>query len=466
MLPPPRSLIFGPFPVGGRCVLVKIHLLDHLKNVLMPQLADPQKPTFCPICFQLYVGLLLLPDFKDALSHLLVDRHDFFDACIAFLVVQRAMFDLPALRKQLDKNKAHCATSDWHYFTRQLSDDSLATVLCAVFTFLTTGICNIKNKGWFRSKARKGTWPTAPEQLLPRGPLLSTAAYVFWCRALISPYAVPVLGGLLEVVRTDVLPHLLVSPQKDHLMEALIVMLSGDENVGSPALWERRVEGLLPQQTAASLIYVILNGHGARADEMAVLYSGHEHALYPALITLLDSDVVDDEQHLLAVATIATLVHGCLGHPKSTLHKRMLWYLSKLNLPEDVTVDVQIVFTILYHQARAKGCASFGCSGAGRQACGRCKFVQYCGRDCQREDWKNGREALEISVSHKMLCPVLCRLFDAGAQVEGKTIRQFIDTYRGAGVSDADTKVIISWGIAARLVPETMLREAFGIVSS
>lgn len=40
----------------------------------------------------------------------------------------------------------------------------------------------------------------------------------------------------------------------------------------------------------------------------------------------------------------------------------------------------------------ARGCAACGATGSALQ-CGRCKAVHYCGRECQKRDWKNHKES-------------------------------------------------------------------------
>jgi hypothetical protein len=45
-------------------------------------------------------------------------------------------------------------------------------------------------------------------------------------------------------------------------------------------------------------------------------------------------------------------------------------------------------------------CAHPGCQSAGKCHCNGCDREQYCGKDCQKQDWK----------IHKSICPILKKL--------------------------------------------------------
>ncbi|EJD35140.1 hypothetical protein AURDEDRAFT_188827 [Auricularia subglabra TFB-10046 SS5] len=454
-------------------LLIEVDPLRHLMEVLMPQLTDPQYPRCCPRCFVFFIHMICRPDSAETLSHLLVHNHDLFDASVAFLVFPRTVSDLPVLMAQLDRNHDLCSTKDWHYIVKPNPAGLLHQFLVGIHLLIGQGFeGGVKKKGWFKSRARKGTWPISPQQLLPRGDLASTAAYVFWCRALVSPIAMPLLIGLLEAAREHTLPHLLVSPQRELLMETIIVMLHGDPGTTPPAcgiaahpsLWLERINGALPPQTAALLIRVIGDGHGVKPNDTIQLMHGYDRALYPALISVLDSALELEEATLICLCSFAAVLHDRLRLPKSHLHWRILWWKAKKDMPDDINVGVQLLILTLQNQSASKRCAGPACSALGKQACGQCKFIQYCGRNCQRADWKTGRaQVAETTVCHKIVCPLLCRLFDAGAHVDKcKTPRQFLDSYRRANISEFEAILLLAWGISARLLPTTLVQENFG----
>jgi len=45
-------------------------------------------------------------------------------------------------------------------------------------------------------------------------------------------------------------------------------------------------------------------------------------------------------------------------------------------------------------KAAAKQCSHCGKSNVGLQVCARCKMVQYCSKDCQVKDWKDGHKTM------------------------------------------------------------------------
>ncbi|EJD37184.1 hypothetical protein AURDEDRAFT_116925 [Auricularia subglabra TFB-10046 SS5] len=80
------------------------------------------------------------------------------------------------------------------------------------------------------------------------------------------------------------------------------------------------------------------------------------------------------------------------------------------------------------------------------QACGRCKVVHYCGRECQRQDWTQG-------IPHKSICPILSRLV---AQLGPHSVADFDNfntAFAACGVSSDDEVLLIRWALALGHVP-------------
>ncbi|EJD38704.1 hypothetical protein AURDEDRAFT_116362 [Auricularia subglabra TFB-10046 SS5] len=463
----------------GRERRFELDLQLHAAKVLTPQLADPSNPRCCPLCISQYGHMLTLASLEPALAVLLEHEHGFFGACANAVAAPRTTDDLQHLRRLLESNVLSCSTQYWHPCLPPRSGDVLCLFVSGVYKCLEApfhrGRRPLKPGSTF-SKPRKGVWPLSLGDLLPYGLEESIAAHVFWWNTCLTPSIYPFLIMILDIARPSVLPHLIAGRQRTMLMDTVLKLLNspstasstGQSDVSSFSTWTPRQRSTAPT-IAAELINTLMTGHDSRTGEFARFSAGYELALFEAISGIFnDNDAREALNHLnrMLLMTTALGIHARLELPETTLPAELVAFRAYLHPPgvleQQSATGARMTQMLVINRRNLRTCAGPGCTtvaattnraeAAKLQACSRCKFFRYCGRDCQQADWKGGSG----HVAHKKLCPVLCRLSDGGALDGDRSFEDYSDVYDRVGVTKDELDILVQWARTSKLIPEAM----------
>ncbi|EJD44972.1 hypothetical protein AURDEDRAFT_165843 [Auricularia subglabra TFB-10046 SS5] len=475
--------------VSRRGPLMEVNVVQYAEIVWPSQLADPHSPQCCPLCFAFFVRILVMPETKPILERLLDENHAFFDACARMLTAPRGAEDLPRLQRLLKENTSRCSKDSWHRYVGRRPNYELNWLVYSLFNCLMNTVVlgprEVKRSSTFSAKSRKGSWPTALQQLLPYGAQESVVAYVLWCHTLIDPQPFVFLYKLLEIARPTVLPHLLDNAQRQLLVEDLLRMLRCTSPRATPAPkdkfqimagdWLRD-----PRQALVAVVFLTMvdGGPGAELDDIILFYAGFERAVLDGLLEVADAGIIDDGDTLHTLTSMASTLHAFLGLPDSELHPAVAAYRAKVSpLDSEPTREQQytpgqFVGLVLGQYVTRRACAGPGCAQTAistgpddpgkLRACSRCHFIRYCSRGCQQADWRGAADGERVS--HKALCPILCKLWDAGASVEKQTTKEFSRTFDRAGIEPSEFQTLHLWAWTSGVVSEGMRPIIFGNV--
>ncbi|EJD44959.1 hypothetical protein AURDEDRAFT_114198 [Auricularia subglabra TFB-10046 SS5] len=454
-------------------------LVDYATNVLPPQLQDLDNPRCCARCFSVCVRMLFVPDHQAHIDNLLVDNHDFFQACARMLSAPRRGDDLPGLQQVLRKNTSRCSNRAWHQHPGDGMKELVSLISC-LYTCLTGvvgfGPRPVKGTSTFISKSRKGRWPLSLAQVLAHGTDQSVAAHVFWCHTFICPFSFMFLHKLLHIGRPTIIPHLLQDPPRVMLLESTLGIMRaacprphGSEPVfldkyGLTGVdWARK-----PDRHIVEIAFSVLDaagaGTGARFDDVFCLYAGHERAVLETLLALADTGIVREARAREALVATAVTLSASQRVEEAEAHPVIAAYRARRPL---ATTAGQFAYIVLAQHANLGACDGPGClqratptgpDGPGKlRACARCQFVRYCTPVCQKADWKDRADGQRTS--HKELCPILCKIRAAGCSILENRGYDFPAKFDRIKMDPADYQVLYRWAWTNGLVPEGIRAE-------
>lgn len=380
-----------------------------------------------------------------------VYRHDLWVQSMR-LLIELTTTDIPRLRRRLVANHHKCS-SNLHdvELAREMTDpiDMLLHALTAIVTSgLTRGLRPLQPRGesykYFHK--RNGHWPVSIEQLFPLGAQRGVDALVFWCCVAIEPAQFSLLTTVLTVARSVIIGHLLESPTRDRLAWAIARTLSVSALVwpttatpftAPPGLaLTDRLRGD-PHAITAILTFLTLlrDDVNARSDETPRFVRGYEAPLLAALSSVVSRFGAD---------------------PRAAIAHEYIALLRSDSAPKITPDAVATIHEFLLRRGASRLCANTACAqaelteGGGVrpfQQCGGCRFVRYCGRECQRRDWNVGT----AGTRHKDICPLLCKLLGAAdPYMEGVEFRLAFDAL---GLADADVAALHRWALSGGLLP-------------
>ncbi|EJD41472.1 hypothetical protein AURDEDRAFT_186462 [Auricularia subglabra TFB-10046 SS5] len=406
-------------------------------KALTVQLQHYDIPVYCPPCLLMNIKRLL-KDPSNIVPCLQPTCHGFWNAAIVVLTTRRTAVEMDAIRAPLRLNIAQCPNRDSHrdHSVGADVDDLLveALFLCLHAAFLPgKGNRSIFDpshpKKSFASK--RGLWPLSPSNLMPFGARQSVIMYVRWCCTLQFTGAPACLASLIFGCRSLVLPYLLESPTRQRFVWSLVQMLNMDRARDDFA-WPETVSGTysLPDPVptwftapmerlslwhAGELISALTNGPDAHPEDLTEIWAGFERPLLSALNVALEVVTRNPEANYLHEEQADSLCHWAVCTqrvcPDIPLHPAAA-HLEDEAMPK----TIQGHLTLLYQR---RACWGPGCNvvaadvGRQLQLCARCKFTQYCSKECQRADWRYEH------APHKGVCPLLRPM--VSAHQEGKT---------------------------------------------
>lgn len=369
--------------------------------------------------------------------------HEFWDSCISTATRTWTDEEICALREELRGKVAACPTRALpihRYDVVNLGDpsDPVQKFFHALYQCLAYNIVPapgghsslLSSSGPKRMfGGRRSRWPLHPNDLIPFGARQSTEMHVHWCCRFISPAPFTVLMVLLFSCRPIILPHLLESPLREHLLWCTVQMLHADTGCDIFP-WPASVTYSRPDRlphwfltsststnasvgSAVWLLRALLSGPDAGSDDLANFFGSYEAALMPAVYSALDMQqsgaISLDRGGCTVLCRIA--VHLRDHSPRVELHPLVRAWQQEQSSPDDASW-IASLHAHLDGCYRRRTCCGPGCTrgihdtedGKPLSLCAGCKFTQYCSGACQRADWKH--EAWP----HKRLCGIL-RLF-------------------------------------------------------
>ncbi|EJD37137.1 hypothetical protein AURDEDRAFT_173771 [Auricularia subglabra TFB-10046 SS5] len=449
LIPSPEQLAC---PSGCAQVFLKLTGRDVLSHVdeFMTSTAQWPDTTICPDCFSVlssHVDSDCGPSCR-TFNTIQVHRHAFWIQSVR-LIIELTTTNIPRLRHRLLVNQQKCS-AELHGVALACSfadpvDMLLHGLYAIVSGGLTRGLRPLQPRGesfkYFHK--RHGHWPISIEQLFPLGAARCVDALVFWCCVPVGPAQFSLLTTILTVARALVIGRLLESPTRDRLVWAIARMLTPSALQWPTAAPFIPPSGLTlperlrgnPHVISAILTFLTLlrDDFNARSDETTHFVAGYAPPLLAALTSV--------------VARFGTDPRAAIAHEYITL-------LRGGGGSADAPDAVATIHEYLLRRSSSRLCASTACAvselteGAVRpfQQCGNCRFVRYCGRECQRRDWNAGAGG-----RHKDICPILCKLLGAvDPFLEGLEFRR---AFEELGLEAADVDSLHRWALAGGLLP-------------
>ncbi|EJD37159.1 hypothetical protein AURDEDRAFT_116924 [Auricularia subglabra TFB-10046 SS5] len=432
-------------------------------------LTPPLKPTLCPICF--IVFYFNLKDDRKLTLALQKKQHAFWDALMAFVSADWTAHDdapVAALLHRIYLRCRRCVPRQPGQAKADLPEslfDSVYGVACQFLGNLLSTCLLVSRKGF---SERNGRWPTSADQLFPYGADKTVGALA--ARLGTNADAAHVLNMLTFIHRPLVGPVLLQDQARVQVMASVISHL--DACVSASAAELRAIPAPVPPSVRDAVVrshlgrcpgfllmlFTLAFGPGADADERDTLFAGYHAQVFKALDSVLSQlegpsyigrpgqDEILLARYVWGELPVRTREQlGCMATPR---------YLSDIER-EGARVFAN-PYRVLHNHLREKvnmgrgACARQGCNthvhdsgtSGGFARCGKCRFVQYCSRDCQKADWKGK------PYPHREICDSLQELFSA-AQIS-MTNEQFAAACRERDFPLARVDRLIEWASNGR----------------
>ncbi|EJD34855.1 hypothetical protein AURDEDRAFT_147556 [Auricularia subglabra TFB-10046 SS5] len=417
------------------------------------QLQDYKSPSCCPFCLVYLWDAFVRSDLLDEVRQ--PKEHNFWNACIAVVTAPRSEEDIAALRERLRANIASCKGKALHRPQRtNVADlsDPVHLLMHALYGCLQACLMPHHGKastmfspaGPKRSfGTRRGLWPTHPNELIPFGARQSAEMHVHWCCRLFSPNPMTCLTWIVLGCRPIVFPHLLEAPLRERFVWCLAQMFYSDvapdphqwpdtvpyKRPESPAPWLTESSSYKSLGAAGALAHAIIYGSDARSNDSQDLWKGFEAGLLPAanvaLTTMEKFPNHLGQNDIDSVCNWTIQMQDALPdiplHPAAKLYDEESW----TGGDEPPWEIMHVRFAMRYFR---RTCCGPACArgihetadGKPLPLCARCKFTQYCSKECQKADW------LHETWPHKILCPMLRMLIPAQQKADVKLFEQIV----------------------------------------
>ncbi|KZV92046.1 hypothetical protein EXIGLDRAFT_769335 [Exidia glandulosa HHB12029] len=403
----------------------------------------PEQPIICPGCFTAFAAEL------DPAAHKYLSAKcpDFYDTLLRFIVSepvldwdQRADHSVRILTHQFTACP-RCSTLVDGYINivipRDLPPfDKVYNIACIVVAacLVPPGEEKLRTQ---KKPFRSGYWPSSPDRILPLGADLTVERLVH--SATLYRGAVLLLTAMLQRYRPRVFEEILNPKHEFLLLRRVIHMLERAGECASAALDEYRrsrnrssnsaatrmsdiavVEALQPYKAYPYLLNIITYGIDCDGHDLPRFVFRYEAPVFRAIVSVLDhlSDITAWEPRLpdVAIAIYSRLDTADRLDPPAFIREAVA---DTVKRTEDPYVRLAIILpTVLKRRA----CFGPQCgkeihqnpTGKAFSKCARCKAVQYCSKECQREDWK-----WKHGASHKELCDIWSEVFTIITAKEG-----------------------------------------------
>ncbi|EJD34949.1 hypothetical protein AURDEDRAFT_130893 [Auricularia subglabra TFB-10046 SS5] len=452
---------------------VEISNADFLGRIsaVMDGVCNPERPTCCPWC----TNSLAYELSRDDNRVTLVQRKmpEFFTVCMG-LLTHYASTHIPQLRQRLLANQHACPDRPAMH-RRPLPcgmTDPVKMLIWALYTFvhhaMTGGTRPIDCTAYWHKPPfyrRHGHWPRNLTDIFPCGVEKGVEALVFWCCAPSMAHPFGLLAAVTFIARAVVLPHLLRSPTRERLLWAVLQILTP---VVRPIPWSGPAPFRLPPgltvprnlrgaKYAVDQVLELLNtlheGYDGQTHELLEFVSGYEELLLRALEWQVPCYAEDPEPRELRRSPRMMLDdHVALLH--------LLLDLPSAEPAQPTPMEVIRDATVRWFCARY--CANAACrvnelSETGLQrfgVCSFCRLTRYCSRDCQRVDWT----VAAPGVTHKMVCPLLSKLFSRLGKVPDvdTLLHSFEHAFDKCDFDVRDVRILHRWALASGILPASI----------
>ncbi|KZV92039.1 hypothetical protein EXIGLDRAFT_749849 [Exidia glandulosa HHB12029] len=409
---------------------------------------------------------------NDALYHLRSTCPDFCVALMRFLTAHRPV----TVENRIALSNALCRTrcrrcSATSNPARSSSPQLFDTVFNYWCNFaaaaLYAGTGDASRRRAFGSKG--GLWPSTPEQLLPLGVAATVDSLVSAMD--VFPNVLLVLAMVLRQYRSLVFQEIMLQHHRQKLVHGTIVSLRRAYEDVIPQLnrhrltvsgtkysdakgYDKAVVGLLqPYEPYVRILDAVVNGIDGRGPDLESFVISHEVDLYRAIVKLLGCfhDAFTWFRCLpdIAISMYVNLDAEDRLDPPEFIRTRVRQFA-------DVYDDPYLaLLSLLPALSKRRHCYGPRCGKHVHETgtkkpfswCAQCKMVQYCSKECQRDDWKYSQ------YSHREMCELLCSLFSfANLQMDGKTFSEMCRAHNFS-VDSADR--LTEW-ISGSYEPRTM----------
>ncbi|EJD37164.1 hypothetical protein AURDEDRAFT_173799 [Auricularia subglabra TFB-10046 SS5] len=411
---------------------------------------DPNNPHCCPACF-----ILLAMDFvlcTTTIDDVKQNGKEFFAVCLSLLeAFSRAP---PAfMRNRLYAAGVSCREGRMIHGPDTIVEDLIyERFVDHLFLGLTSGfLWGSRPLDLYPLTSSKAHWPSDLSHVLPYGAARTADVLVFWCSVNWSPVPFAMLGKFLRAARTALLPALLESPRRERLAWAMASALSP-----RPITWPggtpfRAPDGINIDTshrgsadtavTVMALVSAVTVSINSRTDDIRSLVGGFEREFLGPVAALGRLFPQMDAEGVRAAREFTDYLRSALGHSPAA--------------PAPQTPTSRL-FHNFFHSTRSKYsfCSNRACAAAGVtethvqpfSRCQQCSLVRYCGRECQKQDWKNG------AVPHREVCPLLSKILKAipVAQCNAETFDRLWDDL---DLAAEDDQLVREWLLSTGILP-------------
>ncbi|KZV91422.1 hypothetical protein EXIGLDRAFT_719372 [Exidia glandulosa HHB12029] len=370
-----------------------------------------------------------------------VGNHELYNACIKRLIaLPRTADTILDLANTLLANLCapHRRSSDARRCFETYIDVSCHLVTAALMSGTDDQpsiMDRVQAYSRFQKKKAKA-WPVDPQQLIPGGAHATVEALVFWICSMRSYHGpIGLYSLLLAAHRPMIFPETMKPRIRNDLIWAVVQMLGVPPSTAQiPATWptrpsstSRSTRGLQEDyEMAVQVLATINNGPHSGPDDISLFINDYEDVLWAGAQLALrrinctrgsclcsrpkaDGCLLD----MLTRVVRVLMVHFGLTSASPGIDVRVAQAITAEtdSMPSNWGATHILYWFLAMVDEKTQRCFDDACRtykvDAPLQRCARYFLVRYCGRDCQRKDW---RGAGSNSIAHKEVCPLIGRL--------------------------------------------------------
>ncbi|KZV91428.1 hypothetical protein EXIGLDRAFT_837153 [Exidia glandulosa HHB12029] len=414
--------------------------------------SDLSRFDLCPICVEVILYAVGNASPEEQLQFR-ASNHELYNACIERLIASPRSSDaILELGKALLANVCTEHRDTTPRPDSRVCIETYIEVSCNLVTSAlvigTTEERSILDRARVSTRFQKRNakaWPIDIQQLIPRGAQATVEALIFWTSTIPDSTApISLFNVLLLAHRPLIFPATLLPRIRNDLTWALVRMFGVASDVDAIAFSTLRepLVALLPTTSHSRLISNLeatgklavsiqvlahLNvGPHCGPDDLSRFAAGGEGVIWAGTQAALRHIRCTWESCVCGRSAAIGCLLDMLTHCIRVLMSIPSWTSPSAGLDERVAMAIEaeteamprdwgathIMFSFLrLVNEMTLRCFDDTCNtykvDARLQRCARCFIVRYCGRDCQRRDWRGDGSN---SVAHKDVCPLITRL--------------------------------------------------------
>ncbi|KZV94758.1 hypothetical protein EXIGLDRAFT_834735 [Exidia glandulosa HHB12029] len=387
----------------------------------------PAAPALCLNCFYAFYGSLD----SAAYDHLSTKCTDFLDALMGFVATDYALNDRDRrMAVSVDmmlyqgRECPKCSTAEvtgLGLSTQEPPFDTFFDFCCRTLATCLAPPMNESRHSKIQKKPfRRGSWPSTPEQLFPRGAeqtvghlvQLSSVMYsgpIVLLTAMLLRYRKPVFEQILHPRHN----YLLLRRVEPALAEAArvaadaLAAFHGNASSRPTSASDRVVVKAIARfDDFPRLLHVILSGVDHEGHDLDRFAFRYEARLYRAVVSVVEKlhnpGAWEVNLPNVAISLYSSLEAADRLDPPKFIETAVMKGKKRA---EDPYLNVARHLPLTLARRACFGCGKQvheNLNGKAFSKCGRCKAVQYCSKECQRNDWN-----LKHGQPHKIICDIL-----------------------------------------------------------